>query len=463
MKQLLIVITILLTYSNFAQTDDVLAKSYYSKAEKEFESKNYSTSIEMLDKTTEYLKGNTFSKVEYLYVMNHYKMRNYEKANLHMKKYFDLNPSESSSMYSEIVSIIAEIKEKKLREIEEKRKKRISNLKKAYNFSEGLGIIRLNGKYGFVNNTGDIVIPVMYDYVRSFKNGRANVKLNKKFGFIDKNNNIRVPIIYSGTSEFNNNNNYAIVSTGETILRLDHPTISTERNGIVDKNGKIVVPIKYKDIFSIKKKMEQLIKQEKYLKAKQSKVTISNSSSKMVPKKELANWVKQGNNLQATKDAANNGKAYAQRRLDRIYNYVYKDKIKGLYWRKKAANNGDAIAQSNLGYDYHYGESGLQQNYKEAAKWYRKSALQGHKFGQHNLGVMFENGFGVTKDYYIAEIWYRKAAKQGYMYAQNNLGLFYEDGKGVTKNQEEAIKWYRKAANQGLQNAKDNLKRLGVD
>lgn len=190
---------------------------------------------------------------------------------------------------------------------------------------------------------------------------------------------------------------------------------------------------------------------------KEKKVTVSKFSSKMVPKKELANWVKQGDNLQVTKLQASNGFAHSQRRLARIYNYVYKDQVKGIYWRKKAAINGDSIAQSNLGYDYHYGSSGLKQDYKEAAKWYRKSALQGHSSGQHNLAVMYENGYGVKKDYYVAEVWYRKAANQGHKNAQNRLGTMYEEGTGVEKNYDKAEKWYRKAANQGYAYAQFNL------
>ena len=45
-------------------------------------------------------------------------------------------------------------------------------------------------------------------------------------------------------------------------------------------------------------------------------------------------------------------------------------------------------------------------------EWYTKSAEQGDARGQCNLGVMYENGRGVTKDLKKAVEWYTKAAEQ---------------------------------------------------
>ena len=48
---------------------------------------------------------------------------------------------------------------------------------------------------------------------------------------------------------------------------------------------------------------------------------------------------------------------------------------------------------------------GVQQNYKEALKWYKKVAEQGNDSTQMKLGLMYEKGEGV--------IWYRKAGNRG--------------------------------------------------
>ena len=119
MKKFIYLFLISLTFNSFSQSKSVLAKSYYAKAEKEFEAKNFTTSIEMLDQAKVYLEGSTYPKIEYLYIMNHYKLGNYAKSDQYVKRFFDLNPSEDSSMYTEIIDIIADIKVK-AKEKEEK-------------------------------------------------------------------------------------------------------------------------------------------------------------------------------------------------------------------------------------------------------------------------------------------------------------------------------------------------------
>ena len=66
--------------------------------------------------------------------------------------------------------------------------------------------------------------------------------------------------------------------------------------------------------------------------------------------------------------------------------------------------------------------------YAEAAAWWRKAAEQDNAPAQLNLGVMYQNGVGVTQDYVQAVQWYRKSAEQGDATAQLTLGEAYQDG-----------------------------------
>ena len=59
----------------------------------------------------------------------------------------------------------------------------------AYNFSEGLALVKLNGKYGYIDKQGNEVIPLKYDYANNFLEGLALVRLNGKYGYIDKQGN----------------------------------------------------------------------------------------------------------------------------------------------------------------------------------------------------------------------------------------------------------------------------------
>ena len=107
---------------------------------------------------------------------------------------------------------------------------------------------------------------------------------------------------------------------------------------------------------------------------------------------------------------------------------------------KQAAEQGDAEAQYNLGYAYKDGK-GVEQDDKQAVKWWTKSAEQGNVYAQNNLGYMYRNGKGVEQDDKQAVKWYTKSAEQGYANAQNSLGWMYQNGKGVEQDDKQAVKW----------------------
>ncbi len=115
---------------------------------------------------------------------------------------------------------------------------------------------------------------------------------------------------------------------------------------------------------------------------------------------------------------------------------------------RKAAEHGDAKAQFNLGNMYYEGK-GVTKDDAQAAAWYRKAAEQGDANAQNNLGMMYDIGLGVTKDYAQAAVWFRKAAEQGDANAQFMLGDMYENGKGVPKDYVQAYKYFNMASAQG--------------
>ena len=70
-------------------------------------------------------------------------------------------------------------------------------------------------------------------------------------------------------------------------------------------------------------------------------------------------------------------------------------------------------------------------NYAEALVLFRALAIEEGSFaqaiGQYFIGRMFNNGEGVTQDYKEAAKWYRKAADQGDADAQGSHCLERED------------------------------------
>jgi TPR repeat protein len=68
----------------------------------------------------------------------------------------------------------------------------------------------------------------------------------------------------------------------------------------------------------------------------------------------------------------------------------------------------------------------------------------------NTLGFLYQNGLGVEQDWSEAVKWYRRAAEKGDAMAQANLGLMYEDGHGgLPHDNVQAYKWFLLSAEQG--------------
>lgn len=71
-------------------------------------------------------------------------------------------------------------------------------------------------------------------------------------------------------------------------------------------------------------------------------------------------------------------------------------------------NTNDMIAQFGLAKMYRFG-LGMEANYSEAIKWYKKAAMLSYGVAQSHLGEMYEQGQGVEKDIDMAKSWYQIA------------------------------------------------------
>ena len=100
---------------------------------------------------------------------------------------------------------------------------------------------------------------------------------------------------------------------------------------------------------------------------------------------------------------------------------------------------------------------------RERVEYFRKSAKRGHWLGAHYLGVMYREGRGVEQDYREAMKWFRKAAMKPAEFspARVAIGDLYLNGHGVAKDEAEAVKWYRKGAERDYSTAQKKLRDLG--
>ncbi|RXT46490.1 hypothetical protein B6S44_27215 [Bosea sp. Tri-44] len=57
---------------------------------------------------------------------------------------------------------------------------------RAFPFSEGLASVRIEGRFGFIDETGTVVIPAQFDLAGEFHRGHAEVLIDGKMGAIDR-------------------------------------------------------------------------------------------------------------------------------------------------------------------------------------------------------------------------------------------------------------------------------------
>lgn len=87
-------------------------------------------------------------------------------------------------------------------------------------------------------------------------------------------------------------------------------------------------------------------------------------------------------------------------------------------------------------------------NREEAVAFLRAAAEKSYAAAENDLGSLYENGWGVTKDEAEAIRWYRRAFEDGYP-AFSNIGHFYWDGIGVGMDRREATRWFERGADSG--------------
>jgi len=85
---------------------------------------------------------------------------------------------------------------------------------------DGYAAVKVNGKWGFINKDGEVVIKPQYEDARSFSNGYAAVKKNKTWGFIDANNEIFIDYMFSEVKDFTNSGSVFVKIGTWKLLRL---------------------------------------------------------------------------------------------------------------------------------------------------------------------------------------------------------------------------------------------------
>ena len=138
--------------------------------------------------------------------------------------------------------------------------------------SEGMIAVKLNGKWGYINETGKLIIPFVYDEAGYFSDGLAAVAIGIAWGLIDKAGNDVIPIQYDYISLYatnglyfaaRNDEDFIIDKTGRELIRkinygedLDlfpkfHEGMASvqynDQYGFLNDKGDEIIPFKYDD------------------------------------------------------------------------------------------------------------------------------------------------------------------------------------------------------------------------
>jgi hypothetical protein len=99
-------------------------------------------------------------------------------------------------------------------------------------FTEGAAIVRINYKYGFIDTKGNYLIEPIFDQAEAFSEGLANVAFGGKSGYVDKNGNYVIGLVFE---EFDRGR----FSDGLVPARVG------EKWGYINKKGEFVIPPEY--------------------------------------------------------------------------------------------------------------------------------------------------------------------------------------------------------------------------
>jgi hypothetical protein len=134
------------------------------------------------------------------------------------------------------------------------------------------------------------------------------------------------------------------------------------------------------------------------------------------------------------------------------------DMAQAVLWYRQAITLFDAKVA--LG-DLYYEGAGVEQNYREAWRWYEQALAQHEDaYVSYCVGFCLLHGQGVKRDVRRALTHLRRAASQGDANAQYELGSVLYQGLAGEPNARQALRWLRQAAALGHEGARGFVERL---
>ncbi len=134
-------------------------------------------------------------------------------------------------------------------------------------FHEGIAMVTMNGKIGYINKEVDEIVPPYYDDAENFSNNIAVVGEGGRYGAIIRNGRMTVPLQYNELDDFSeglaavsDSASYGYINRVGTVvipLQFDFAGVfkngfaiceSGELYGVINNSGKVVIPFRYEEM-----------------------------------------------------------------------------------------------------------------------------------------------------------------------------------------------------------------------
>ncbi len=112
----------------------------------------------------------------------------------------------------------------------------------ASRFADGLAAVRIGTKFGYVNTGGEVVIAPQFEAVEDFSEGRAVFQAGGKFGYIDKNGLVKISAQFDAAEDFHNGRAIVKLCCGSGWRGLGRKAgyLGSDRYGFINLEGKLI-------------------------------------------------------------------------------------------------------------------------------------------------------------------------------------------------------------------------------
>src|SRR3954463_5996647 len=145
----------------------------------------------------------------------------------------------------------------------------------AWQFSEGRASAWQNGRAGFIDRSGKFVIPPQFEYAKVFEEGLAEVELGGLWGFVGTDGQLSIQPQFEETRSF---------AEGRAPVRMDGLW------GYIDKAGILVIPAEYRQASLFENGRAFVAVEKEWVAINRNGERTSRAPTDLIPEQRMGKW-----------------------------------------------------------------------------------------------------------------------------------------------------------------------------